>query len=173
MQLAEEFGLVIDVFDDILEDDEVEPAAEVFFDIYIIYIADDVGELAGCQFGFQPFAAVDDTFFEQFNADTDAAFVDEGFEDTGFAGAYFQYPCSFWEGEGFPDEGDDVFGGIGYLDVEVLFSVLVEFKHKMAPPGGCKGGQGTNFLGQGDLPEGGDIVKSLYVWRDFRKFRNS
>jgi len=79
MQLMEQFGLVMDVLDDIFEDDEIEPAAEVLFDVYIINIADDIGEPAICQLGAQPFATVDDTLLHQFHSDADAAFVDKGF----------------------------------------------------------------------------------------------
>jgi len=79
MQLAEQFGLVMDVLDDIFEDDEIELAAEVFFDVYIINITDDIGEPAICQLGAQPFAAVDDALLHQLYSDADAAFVDKGF----------------------------------------------------------------------------------------------
>jgi len=78
MQFAKQLGLVMDVLDDIFEDDEIELAAEVFFHVYIINIATDIGEFALCQFGTQPFAAVDDTTFIELHSNTNAACVDKG-----------------------------------------------------------------------------------------------
>ena len=114
------------MLDDVLEDDQVEAAAQVLLRLQVQDIAIHQPGVFLLQRRGQQFPSPFQSGGTTLHPHTFAAPVQEGPQHTPFAAAHLQYPGPGWQGSDGLDERDDVIGGCAVLLVELRTPAAVE-----------------------------------------------
>lgn len=125
---ADQSGLIVDVFDHILQNDEIESPLEIRFDIHLINIFRNNSKRTSRQFGLQQPVGVSHPRSIQFNPDSDTTFLQESLEYSTFPTADLQYPHARSDRQDAFDERQHVLSGIEQLDLKISVSIDVKFK---------------------------------------------